>query len=148
MSDESRLAVIENKMNYYETFLEKIDTAIVKMSEASSDISKMLAVHQEKIENNTKAAEIAFSLNESAKMEFNDKIEEIKNYAEQETNELKEEIQKIKSELIDFSKMRWMVNGIGIASGICITILVAVYQVHLTPQEKDAKVSTEQIQSK
>ena len=53
-SNETKIAVLEERLTSYEVMLEKIDEAIQIMGKTSLTISKMLAVHEEKLENNHK----------------------------------------------------------------------------------------------
>ena len=49
-STETKIALLEERINVYEQMMERIDTAIQKIGETSQNISQMLAVHNEKIE--------------------------------------------------------------------------------------------------
>ena len=49
-STDTKIAVLEERISSYETMLRKIDEAIQIMGKTSQNISKMLAVHEERIE--------------------------------------------------------------------------------------------------
>ena len=49
-STETKIALLEERINVYEQMMERIDTAIQKIGETSQNISQMLAIHNEKIE--------------------------------------------------------------------------------------------------
>ena len=49
MDEEVRVAIIEQKQEVLEHFVEKLDSAIEKIAEVNTNVSKMLAVHEEKI---------------------------------------------------------------------------------------------------
>jgi hypothetical protein len=55
MAEEVKIAVLEQKLEDVKDIIIKIDNAIEKLSEVNSNVSKMLAVHEEKI---TKQEEI------------------------------------------------------------------------------------------
>ena len=58
---ETKVAILEEKLATHEQMLARIDTAIEKLSEVNSNVSKMLAVHEEKINTNEKVDDILFT---------------------------------------------------------------------------------------
>ena len=48
-NDEVRVAVLEQKQLAVEHFVEKLDSAIEKITEVNNKVSRMLAVHEERI---------------------------------------------------------------------------------------------------
>jgi len=58
---ETKVAVLEERMAVHEQMMSRIDTAIEKLSEVNSNVSKMLAVHEEKINTNEKVDDILFT---------------------------------------------------------------------------------------
>ena len=58
---ETKVAVIEEKLIVHEQMMSRIETAIEKLSEVNSNVSKMLAVHEEKIGTNEKVDDILFT---------------------------------------------------------------------------------------
>jgi hypothetical protein len=58
---ETKVAILEEKLATHEQMLARIDTAIEKLSEVNSNVSKMLAVHEEKISSNEKVDNILFT---------------------------------------------------------------------------------------
>jgi hypothetical protein len=58
---ETKVAVIEEKLIVHEQMMSRIETAIEKLSEVNSNVSKMLAVHEEKISSNEKVDNILFT---------------------------------------------------------------------------------------
>tara|TARA_Y100001973_G_C5150428_1_gene307798 strand:+ start:310 stop:711 length:402 start_codon:yes stop_codon:yes gene_type:complete len=49
MDEEVRVAIIEQKQEVLEHFVEKLDSAIEKIAEVNTNVSRMLAVHEEKL---------------------------------------------------------------------------------------------------
>ena len=49
MAEEIRVAVLEQKLEDLKDIIVKIDDAIEKMSEVNSNVTKMLAVHEQRI---------------------------------------------------------------------------------------------------
>ena len=55
MAETVRVAVLEERLEYFETFVSRLDSAIEKLAEVNNNVSRMLAVHEERI---TKQEEI------------------------------------------------------------------------------------------
>ena len=55
-----QLAVVEEKINSIERLTTKLDTAIEKISEVNNNVSRMLAVHEEKIAKQEQVDNILF----------------------------------------------------------------------------------------
>ena len=55
---ETKLALLEEKLSIYEKMMKKIESAIEKIGETSQNISKMLAIHEEKIDQASKSDEV------------------------------------------------------------------------------------------
>ena len=55
MEEEVKVAVLEAKLENFETLVSRLDSAIEKIAEVNNNVSRMLAVHEERI---TKQEEI------------------------------------------------------------------------------------------
>jgi hypothetical protein len=60
-TDEVRVAVLEQKQIVVEQFVEKLDAAIEKIAEVNNKVSRMLAVHEEKISKQEQVDQILFT---------------------------------------------------------------------------------------
>ena len=49
MAETVRVAVLEERLEYFETFVSRLDSAIEKLAEVNNNVSRMLAVHEERI---------------------------------------------------------------------------------------------------
>ena len=49
MADQVKVAVLEERLENFETFVSKLDAAIEKIAEVNNNVSRMLAVHEERI---------------------------------------------------------------------------------------------------
>ena len=58
---ETKVAIIEEKLHTTEQLMQRIESAIEKMSEVSANVTKMLVVHEQKIEGNDKVDAILFA---------------------------------------------------------------------------------------
>jgi hypothetical protein len=61
MAEEIRVAVLEQKLEDVKDIIVKIDNAIEKLSEVNSNVSKMLAVHEERITKQEESDSILFT---------------------------------------------------------------------------------------
>jgi len=73
---ETKVAILEEKLHTTEQLMQRIESAIEKMSEVSANVTKMLAVHEQKIEGNDKVDAILFAKIDqlSAKMDTDHNI--------------------------------------------------------------------------
>ena len=100
-SADTKIAVLEERLSSYELLLKKIDEAIQIMGRTSQNISKMLAVHEERIEQCHKADDYMTRLIEELKIENKDSHEVVA-----------ERIGKVESKIEEFVKFRWIVVGV------------------------------------
>ena len=49
MADQIKVAVLEERLENFEAFVSKLDSAIEKIAEVNNNVSRMLAVHEERI---------------------------------------------------------------------------------------------------
>ena len=99
---ETKVAVIEEKLIAHEQMMSRIDTAIEKITEVNSNVSKMLAVHEEKISANEKVDNILFT-----------KIDQLGSKMDSDHNIVLSKIQ-------DLEKKVWI--GIGIV--FCLSFII------------------------
>ncbi len=100
-STDTKIAVLEERLSSYELLLNKIDEAIQIMGRTSQNISKMLAVHEERIEQCHKADDYIGRVIEELRLENKDQHEAVS-----------ERIEKIESKLEEVVKFRWVIIGI------------------------------------
>lgn len=60
MSEEVKVAILEQKVIDFERLVLKLDDTITKMSEVNTNVSRMLAVHEERISQQEKTDEVLF----------------------------------------------------------------------------------------
>ena len=128
---ETKIAVLEERLSSYEVLLNKIDEAIQIMGRTSQNISKMLAVHDERIEQCHKADDYIGRLIEELRVENKNSHEAVVN-----------RIEKVESKIEDFVKFRWIVVG------IFAVISFGLSQSHLVVDLLSPDSSQVQIQTK
>ena len=100
-SADTKIAVLEERMSSFETMMRKIDEAIQIMGKTSQNISKMLAVHEERIEQSNKADDYITGVIDELRLENKDQHEAVS-----------ERIGKIETKLEEFVKFRWILVGV------------------------------------
>ena len=100
-SADTKIAVLEERLSAYEGMMRKIDEAIQLMGKTSQNISKMLAVHEERIEQCHKADDYIGRVIEELRLENKDQHEAVS-----------ERIEKIENKLEEVVKFRWVIIGI------------------------------------
>ena len=100
-STDTKIAVLEERLSAYEMMMHKIDEAIQLMGKTSQNISKMLAVHEEKIDQCNKTDDLI------AKM-----VNDLKEENEKQCESVNEKIEKIEVRLEEFVKYRWIIVGV------------------------------------
>jgi chromosome segregation ATPase len=102
MAEEIKVAILEQKLEDVKDIIVKIDDAIEKLSEVNSNVTKMLAVHEQRISKQEETDSILFT-----------KIDKLRDKVDRDYDALVSRVQTIE-------KRVWMAIG-AIA---CITFLV------------------------
>jgi uncharacterized coiled-coil protein SlyX len=102
MAEEVKVAILEQKLEDLKDIIVKIDDAIEKMSEVNSNVSRMLAVHEQRITKQEEVDNLLFT-----------KIDKLRDKVDRDYDALVTRVQTIE-------KRVWMAIG-AIA---CITFLV------------------------
>lgn len=130
-----KLAVLEQKFADFINIVNKIDDAIGKLSEVSINVGKMLAVHEERIEQTMKTNDVLIKMIQDLKKE-NDFVHEktIKRVTQIEEN-LQENIDSLQKKYEDVSKIKWMTVGCGIVIAVLATAFSTLASGWWTPSE-------------
>ena len=115
--DDSRVSVIESRLETHERYFTKLDESIEKLSDVSLSIKEMLIKHEGKLEER--------ALEEDALYE---KIEELKQESHREHNELTERINSIEKKVEDLTKWRYLVAGGLVIVGLFIGQIIPGFQ--------------------
>ena len=100
-SADTKIAVLEERLSAYEVMMRKIDEAIQIMGKTSQNISKMLAVHEEKIEQCNRADDMIGRV-----------LDELRDENREQHEIVSERIEKIENKLEEFVKFRWIIIGV------------------------------------
>jgi archaellum component FlaC len=121
---DTKIAVLEERLSSYELLLNKIDEAIQIMGKTSQNISKMLAVHEERIEQCSKTDDMISKMIEGLKVENKEQHEEVS-----------KRIDKIEVEVKEIGKIKWMTVGCGVLLVVLTGALSTLASGWWTPSE-------------
>ena len=120
MAEEVKVALLEQKLEDLKDIIVKIDDAIEKLSEVNSNVTKMLAVHEQRISKQEETDNILFT-----------KIDKLRDKVDRDSDSIVSRVQTIE-------KRVWMAIG-AIA---CITFLMNNTRLIeiLTPQAQSSTI--------
>lgn len=110
-SNETKIAVLEERLTSYEVMMKKIDEAIQIMGQTSQSISKMLAVHEEKLENTNKTDEAIFNRIRSMEDKNTEEHGKVIKKFESLEKKIDDRIEAVDKKVDDVVKFRWIVVG-------------------------------------
>lgn len=125
MSDEVvKVALLEQKFADFVGIVNKLDDAIQKLSEVNTNLIKMLAVHDEKIEQCNKADNLLIKM-----------IGDIEEDTEKEIKKITDKIEILDEKVSEVSKIKWMTVGCGVFLAILTTAFSTLASGWWTPSE-------------
>jgi hypothetical protein len=131
-SNLAKLDVLETKFNIYEELsrqmLDKLESAVDKISEANSTVANMLTKHDERIEQTLKNDQL-----------FIKEIDNMKKENKEDHNRVLKRIEKLEVKLEDFVKFRWILVGAVIILSFVFSQSSLVVDI-LTPSHHPARI--------
>jgi len=125
MSEEIvKVAVLEQKFADFANIVNKLDDAIQKLSEVNTNVIKMLAVHDERIEYGQRTDDLILKM-----------IDDFKEENKKEHQKTKEEIADLENKVSEISKIKWMTVGMGIILAALATAVSSLASGWWTPSE-------------
>jgi hypothetical protein len=116
-SQESKLAVLESKLNIYEELsremLSKLEAAVEKISEGNNRIAMILTKHDERIEQAIKTDDLIIKM-----------IDEVKESNSKEHAIVVKRLETVENNIADLSKFKWQVAAISGAAVLIIGLVV------------------------
>jgi archaellum component FlaC len=140
-STETKIAILEERLSVYEQMMARIDSAIQKISETSQNISSMLSVHNEKIEQCNRTDNLIVTMIEDVKRTSKEQHEAI-------SKELGERLENVEEKVEHISQIKWMVIGMGAIAAIIVTALSQLAGGMLTPPKSVVPQQIQQNQLK
>ena len=118
MDDQVKLAIVEQKLDDLKPIIHKLDATIEKLSEVNTTVSRMLAVHEERLSKSEEIDSVLFA-----------KIDELRDKMDSDHNS-------VLSRLQNLEKKVWM--GIGIVA--VVSFLGQTTWFDLTPPPPQSKI--------
>lgn len=125
---ETKVAILEEKLNSSDQLLAKIENAIDKLIEANVNVTRMLAVHDERIEQCGKTDDMISRM-----------ISELKDENKEQHETVSGRIEKIEIKLDEFVKFRWIIVGIFTLASFAISQSTMVVDI-LTPNSSGVTI--------
>ena len=120
MDDQVKLAVLQQKVDDLKPIIYKLDQTIEKLSEVNTTVSRMLAVHEERLSKSEEIDSVLFA-----------KIDELRDKMDSDHNS-------VLSRLQNLEKKVWM--GIGIVA--VVSFLGQTTWFDLTPPPQQSKITS------
>ena len=113
MDDQVKLAILNQKVDDLKPIIHKLDATIEKLSEVNTTVSRMLAVHEERLSKSEEIDSVLFA-----------KIDELRDKMDSDHNS-------VLSRLQDLEKKVW----IGIGCVAAVSIIIQTGWIDLTPKQ-------------
>lgn len=119
MFNNSKLDVLESKLNIYESLskemLEKLENAVDKISESNQRIANILSKHDERIDQSIKTDELLVKM-----------IDEVKTKNSEEHKQVQDRISSVEKTVDDLLKFRWQAAAV-IGAAVLLAGLISPY---------------------
>ena len=100
IEQKTSIEVLKNELQSMSNVNNKIDTAITKLTDVSTSIKSMLAVHEERIGKQEDVDKALFNLLESRRLECENKFEDLHSRLNKSVKDLREEVELIEKRLM------------------------------------------------
>ena len=110
-SNETKIAVLEERLTSYEIMIKKIDEAIQIMGKTSQTISKMLAVHEEKLDNTNKNDELIIDRIKTMESKNTEEHHRVIERFEFIDSKINDRIEILNKKVDEVTKFRWLILG-------------------------------------
>ena len=123
MDDQVKLAILQQRVDDIKPLLDKLDVTIEKLSEVNTTVSRMLAVHEERLSKSEEIDSVLFA-----------KIDELRDKMDSDHNS-------VLSRLQDLEKKVWVAIGCVVA----VSFIVQTNWFDLTPPSEVGKITSSYI---
>lgn len=125
MQEEAvKIALLEQKLLSFGDIVTKLDSAIEKISEVNTNITKMLAIHEMKLAQTERTDELIIKM-----------IEELKGENTKQHQAVNTRIEKIEIKVEEITRIKWMTVGIGVFAAILATTVSTLASGWINPSQ-------------
>ena len=125
--DIAKLDVLESKLNIYESLsremLDKLETAVDKISDANQHIANILTKHDEKIEQSVKTDELIVKM-----------IDDVKESNSKEHAAVIKRLETVEASIAELSKFKWQAAAL-VGAAVLIVGFVVPFVDNLMPMQ-------------
>jgi hypothetical protein len=136
---DTKIAVLEERLTSYEIMMKKIDEAIQIMGKTSQSISKMLAVHEERLENNSKNDELVIDRIKTIEVKNTEEHTRVIERFVLLEDKIETRIENVDKKIDEVTKFRWIIFGAFILISFALSNSAVVVDI-LTPSQSSDRV--------
>ena len=112
-NNRTEIEVLKKDMELMASLASKFDTAIDRLTTVSNSIDKMLAIHENRLENQERQSEIIHTRITEFKKELLEEIKKLRKENEEQHKSVSDRLEKLE-------KWRWFVVGVAAAIGFIL----------------------------
>lgn len=125
---QNDVIALQKDMSQINAIVDKLDLTIEKLTDVSSTVSRLLAVHETRLENQEKAGSQLANMIEKNKEQIDTELQKIYDRISDTKKDLRKEIddrhEEVMSELKQIQKWMWLVSGGGAVVGFILANFV------------------------
>jgi hypothetical protein len=121
MIADSIVIDLQRRTERMDVMLDKLDTSIEKLTEVSQNVSKLLAVHEEKLGQQEKININFTNVLEQRRNEMDSKLKDIWDELKDIRSEQRTQHESLNQKLLKFERFIWMIGGGGMAFGFLLS---------------------------
>jgi len=134
-SIDTKVAVLEEKLSIYEQMMNKIEHAIDAISETNQNISKMLAIHDQRLEQAVRSDEVIIKMITELKQSVESEDTDLSDRIDELTDKTHDQLDSINTKIEEIRKIKWMTIGVGVFAAVLATSVSTLASGWLTPGE-------------
>lgn len=121
---QNDVVALQKDMSQVNSIVDKLDLTIEKLTDVSSNVSRLLAVHETRLENQEKAGSHLANMIEKNKEQIDTELQKIYDRLSDTKKDLRKEIddrhEEVMTELKTIQRWMWLVSGGGAVVGFIL----------------------------
>ena len=120
-SMDTKVAVLEEKLSIYEQMMNKIENAIDAISETNQNISRMLAVHDQRLEQAVRSDEVIMKMISDIKTTMEAEDTDLSDRIDEVLDKTQEIVGNINTKIEELRRIKWMTIGMGVFAALVVS---------------------------
>ena len=120
-SMDTKVAVLEEKLSIYEQMMNKIENAIDAISETNQNISRMLAVHDQRLEQAVRSDEVIMKMISDIKTTMEAEDTDLSDRIDEVLDKTQEIVGNINTKIEELRRIKWMTIGMGVFAALLVS---------------------------